>query len=98
LTPMKLSVLHMVRALEDAHPDFEKLVRRFSESLVGQIDTLSNIASEFSNFAKMPRENNAVIDLQSILRNSTELYGVENNITIIFNESGDEMFIYADKN
>ncbi|MEO8146428.1 MAG: HAMP domain-containing sensor histidine kinase [Bacteroidia bacterium] len=98
LTPMKLSVQHMLRAMEDEHPDFDKLVKRFSENLVEQIDTLSNIATEFSNFAKMPRANNAVINLQSILRNSTELYGIEKNITVIFNESQDEMLVYADKN
>ncbi len=98
LTPMKLSLQHMLRSIDHNQPDVEQKVKRFSENLMEQIDTLSNIATEFSNFAKMPKANNAVISLQAVLRNSTELYGVEKNISIFFTPSADEMLVYADKN
>lgn len=97
LTPMKLSVQLLQRAMQDGRPDLDKMVKRFSENLVEQIDTLSNIATEFSNFAKMPNANNAVIDLRAIIKSSTDLYDIEDETKIIFNESNKMMWVYADK-
>ncbi len=97
LTPMKLSVQFLQRAMNDGSPDMDAMIKRFSENLVVQIDTLSNIATEFSNFAKMPMANNAVIDLQTVLKNSAELYDAEDETRIIFHKSNDEMLVYADK-
>lgn len=97
LTPMKLSVQFLQRAMNDGSPDMDVMIKRFSENLVVQIDTLSNIATEFSNFAKMPMANNAVIDLQMVLKNSAELYNAEDETKIVFHKSTDEMLVYADK-
>jgi len=97
LTPMKLSVQFLQRALKDKSDDLEKLVKRTSDNLVVQIDTLSHIASEFSNFAKMPTANNAVIDLQLVLKNTSELYDAEDETKIIFHQSENDMLVFADR-
>ena len=97
LTPMKLSVQFLQRAMNDGSPDMDLMIKRFSENLVVQIDTLSNIATEFGNFAKMPNANNAVINLQTVLKNAAEFYDAEDATRIILNESDKIMLVYADK-
>lgn len=97
LTPMKLSVQFLQRAMNDGNQDMDVMIKRFSENLVVQIDTLSNIATEFSNFAKMPNANNAVINLQTVLKNAAEFYDAEDETRIIYNESDKTMLVYADK-
>src|SRR5205814_1996233 len=55
LTPMKLSVQHLQRAYKEKGIEVEEAVDRISATLIQQIETLSNIATAFSNFAKMPQ-------------------------------------------
>ena len=74
LTPMKLSIQHLERLIKDDSPDIKEKIGRLSKTLIDQIETLSNIASEFSNFAKMPRPNLERHDLKQILENSLELF------------------------
>ncbi len=54
LTPLKLGVQLLERAWKENDPNFDRKFERFSKSFIEQIDSLSTIASEFSNFAKMP--------------------------------------------
>ncbi len=54
LTPMKLSVQYLERAYDLKDKNWETTYRKVSKTLIEQIDILSGIASEFSNFAKMP--------------------------------------------
>lgn len=77
LTPMKLSVQYLLKAWDDKQPDFDQRLRRFKESMIQQIETLSNIASEFSYFAKMPVGIRQEADLIEILRGCLNFY--ENN-------------------
>jgi nitrogen fixation/metabolism regulation signal transduction histidine kinase len=74
LTPMKLSVQHLKRAWDENAPDFDKRVERFTNTIVEQIDSLSSIASEFSDFAKMPEARAEAIDLREVIQNALELY------------------------
>ncbi|MDZ4667000.1 MAG: ATP-binding protein [bacterium] len=54
LTPMKLSVQHLERAWKDQSPKLPETFARVTKTLITQIDTLSDLATEFSSFAKMP--------------------------------------------
>ncbi len=74
LTPMKLNVQHLQRMSKDGSPDMDKKIERFTESLIQQIDTLSNIANAFSDFAKMPQANKTPTDLIQVLKDSVELF------------------------
>ena len=75
---MKLSVQHLLRAFKDKAHD-EALVERITNTLLQQIDTLSNIATAFSSFAKMPQPVPVVLDIKEILQQVADLYneGVE---------------------
>ena len=53
LTPMKLNVQHIQRAKEQKSGHFDQMFERVTAHLIEQIDLLSEIASQFSNFASM---------------------------------------------
>ncbi|NVK28154.1 MAG: two-component sensor histidine kinase [Flavobacteriia bacterium] len=64
LTPMRLSVQMLERKLEVSEP--QKL-QEFTESMIAQIDALSNIATAFSRFASMPEMKKEKIDIKAFL-------------------------------
>jgi two-component system nitrogen regulation sensor histidine kinase NtrY len=74
LTPMKLSVQHLEKAWIDNASDWDERLKRFTETMTEQIESLSAIASEFSDFAKMPVTQPENLDLNEILENVKELY------------------------
>lgn len=74
LTPMKLSVQHLRRAFKDNAPDFPALLERITQTVIEQIDALSRIASEFSNFARMPERSYERIDVHQLLRETINLF------------------------
>ncbi len=55
LTPMRLSVQSFAHSFDPKDPDIKDKMKEFSESMIQQIDTMSSIASAFSNFAQMPQ-------------------------------------------
>jgi len=98
LTPMKLSVQYLLRSWNEKDPDWEDRLLRLSETLIQQIDTLSDIATAFSDFAKMPKSNNEKINLDEIIQHAIELYADYENLQINFSYHEDHNFyIYADR-
>ena len=98
LTPMKLSVQHLLRTYKDDAPDMDEKMNRLTKTIIEQIDTLSSIATEFSNFAKMPKANLEKIDVQLILSNAIALFRDSENVHIDFvNNTSAEAFVVADK-
>ena len=55
LTPMRLSVQSLSHNFDPKDPEIKEKMKEFSESMIQQIDTMSSIASAFSNFAQMPQ-------------------------------------------
>ncbi len=98
LTPMKLSIQHLQRAWNDKVPDWDERLKRFTNSIVEQIDSLSTIASEFSDFATMPRSDFEKVKISSALQYVIDLFkdSTENNI-LFETHIPDNCFVYADK-
>ena len=98
LTPMKLSVQYLIRSWNEKDPDWEDRLHRLSETLIQQIDTLSDIASAFSDFAKMPKSNSEKIELNDTITHAIELYADYDNLQINFTaDNKQSYYIYADK-
>jgi len=98
LTPMKLSVQYLEKAWNDNAPDWEQRLEKFSHTIVEQIDSLSAIATEFSDFAKMPQSKDEKIELITKIYNSVELYKDFDNIKInIDPKSQGPYYVKADK-
>ena len=98
LTPMRLHIQHLQLAQVENAPDFEKRFGKVAKILLTQIDALSAIATEFSNFAKMPATENTKTNLCTILKETTDLFIKNdnvNNINFEFNNIN-EAYIFAD--
>ncbi len=96
LTPMKLSVQHLVRSFDPNDPLIETKIKKVSESLIEQIDSLAKIATEFSNFAKMPIPLFEEVDIVQVIRRSAELFQSETKSAIIL-DLPKSSIIHADK-
>jgi signal transduction histidine kinase len=98
LTPMKLSVQYLERTWNDKSPDWGKRLSKFTQTMIEQIDTLSAIASEFSDFAKMPVTRKENTNLGEIIQNAISLFKNYENVKIAFTKQNfDEIIVYADK-
>ncbi|MCI5058199.1 MAG: ATP-binding protein [Flavobacteriales bacterium] len=95
LTPMKLSVQHLQRSWEADIDNWDERLERFTKTMIEQIDTLSHIASEFSNFAKMPKARNEDFDLLKALESCVALY--EKSADIHWERNDKDFVVHADK-
>jgi len=67
LTPMKLSIQHLERAWNDQSPKLPETFKKVTQTLITQIDSLSELATGFSSFAKMPLPNYEQIQLHELV-------------------------------
>lgn len=75
LTPMRLSVQMLQRLRDSDDPErFKAYFDKTTHMLIEQIDTLSNIATAFSDFARMPEAKRRPLDIINRLQTSVELF------------------------
>lgn len=74
LTPMRLTVQSFQRKFDPNDPNIQDKINEFSNMLIQQIDTLSTIASAFSNFANMPLQNREEIDVVQVVKKSLDIF------------------------
>ena len=97
LTPLKLGVQLLDKSWKENDPNFETKFNKFSKSFIEQIDSLSRIASEFSNFAKMPDTNLEKIEILPVLEQAREVYKNADNAEItLLDKSTQRINILAD--
>ncbi len=99
LTPMKLRVQHLERSLSPDDPNFNAKITAFSRSMIEQIQSLATIATDFSDFAKMPRAKAENVDLASLLRDAVGLFDNNSTTQVTFSQqcSSDESTVFADR-
>lgn len=97
LTPMKLSIQHLIRMKKQNVPDWQERFDTLASSLIEQIDILSNTASEFSSFAKFYSEEVTELDLVSLLYEQRALFDNYENISITFRRSEEKAIVKARK-
>ncbi|MEX2233401.1 MAG: ATP-binding protein [Cyclobacteriaceae bacterium] len=73
LTPMKLTLQQLERAIRDGNGSVEK-TRKAIATLVIQVDTLNDIASSFSGFARMPAPVIIRLDVVSLIKRVIDLH------------------------
>lgn len=96
LTPMKLAVQQLVIAYRDKSPKFDEIFDKVTGTVISQIDTLKNIASEFSSFARMPNVKLERVEIVSVAREAINLF-IEEKIKIELKTEITEAFINADR-
>lgn len=96
LTPMKLAVQQLMISYKDKNKNFDGIFNKVSATLLNQIESLSQIATEFSRFARMPNYKMEELDLLPVLHDIINLF-IEEKIDIKISSPVDSLVIEADK-
>ena len=94
LTPMKLSVQSFERNFDEKEDKNEEKVQEFTQTIIQQIDTMSSIASAFSNFSEMPIQQGEKTNIVKAIKLALEIFKDEN---ITFKSDFDKIIINIDK-
>jgi len=74
LTPMRLSIQSFERKFNPEDPNIRQKLNDFSESLIQQIDTMSAVASAFSDFASMPAQQNELLNVVEVIELTLDIF------------------------
>jgi two-component system nitrogen regulation sensor histidine kinase NtrY len=98
LTPLRLGVQLLERAWRENDPRFDEKFERFSKSFIEQIESLNHIASEFSNFAKMPDTKLDDVEIIDVIEKAISIYSENPNIIIRFETSlNSQTLVHGDR-
>lgn len=74
LTPMRLTIQSFQRKFDPEDPNIKQKLNDFSESLIQQIDTMSAVASAFSDFASMPAQQNEMLNVVEVVELTLDIF------------------------
>ncbi len=94
LTPMRLTVQSFQRRFNPEDPQIHEKLTDFSNTLIQQIDTMSSVASAFSNFASMPAQENETLDIVKVVQLALEIF---NEDFIVFQATEEEIITTFDR-
>lgn len=94
LTPMRLTVQSFQRKFDPSDPNIHHKLDDYSKTLIQQIDTMSSIASAFSNFAEMPAQKNETLNVVQIVKLALDIF---NEDYIVFMADEEEIIAKFDR-
>lgn len=97
LTPMKLSVQHLERAWNDKSSKLPETFKKVIQTLISQIDTLSELAGEFSNYAQMPVPKISKINLNALVASQAFAHQLDFNGKINIENNDEDVWVYFDE-
>ncbi len=89
LTPMRLTVQSFERKFDANDPQLKQKLKDYSDTLIQQIDTMSAVASAFSNFASMPAQQNETLNVVEVVELALDIFN-EDDVTF---ESAEQVII-----
>ena len=97
LTPMKLSIQYLQKAILNNSPDVKELTANVAHTLVEQIDHLSKIAFDFSQFANIGNTQIELFDMHEVIGSLKELYQRGQQVEINWKALPEKIMLRADK-
>ena len=94
LTPMRLTVQSFQRKFDPNDPNLKQKINDYSETLIQQIDTMSSVASAFSNFASMPAQQNETLNVVDVVELTMDIFNEE---YIVFKAEEEEIISKIDR-
>ncbi|MEG0697602.1 MAG: HAMP domain-containing sensor histidine kinase, partial [Algoriella sp.] len=94
LTPMRLTVQSFQRKFDPNDPDVKQKMNDYSETLIQQIDTMTAVASAFSNFASMPAQQNETLNVVEVVELALDIF---NEDYISFESDEEEIISKMDR-
>lgn len=83
LTPMRLSIQTFERGFSKGQEFSKQRIKEFSDSLIQQIDTMSSIATAFSDFAEMPEPKKERLNVVEVVELAIDIFN-KDHITFKF--------------
>lgn len=97
LTPMKLSIQYLQRAIDKNEPNVKDLSRKVAATLVEQIDQLSQIAADFSQFANITKARKEPFNLNDLLSSLALLFQAKDKVEISLKMPVSDCILHEDK-
>jgi two-component system nitrogen regulation sensor histidine kinase NtrY len=97
LTPMKLSIQYLLKAIDNNQPNVKELSANVAKTLVEQIDHLSKIAADFSQFANIGNVTVERFDLHDVIASLRELYRTNPEVEFSWQPVTGSLMLEADK-
>ena len=97
LTPMKLSIQYLQKSILDGAPDVKQLTSNMAVTLIEQIDQLSRIAGDFSQFANIGNAQIEPLDVQEVIESVVRLYRTHPGLIIHWNSMEQPITVLADR-
>ncbi len=97
LTPMKLSIQYLQKAINNNQANVKELSSSVANTLVEQIDHLSKIAADFSQFANIGNTNVEIFDLHDVMGSLKGLYQSDPNVELVWFPVSEKLMLHADK-
>ncbi|WP_298308820.1 ATP-binding protein [Flavobacterium sp.] len=94
LTPMRLTVQSFERKFNPEDPDLKQKLNDYTKTLIQQIDTMTSVASAFSNFASMPAQQNETLNVVEVVEFSLDIFNEE---YITFESKEEEIITIMDR-
>ena len=94
LTPMRLTVQSFQRKFDVNDSNITKKLDDYTKTILQQIDTMSSVASAFSNFASMPAQQNETLNVVYVVKMALEIF---NEDFIQFSALEDEIIAKLDR-
>ena len=94
LTPMRLTVQSFQRKFDANDPELKQKLNDYSKTLIQQIDTMSAVASAFSNFASMPAQQNETLNVVQVVELALDIF---NEDFIVFESNEEEIISKLDR-
>jgi signal transduction histidine kinase len=94
---MKLSIQYLQKAINNNQENVKELSANVANTLVEQIDHLSNIAADFSQFANIGNTNAELFDLHEVIASLNELYRANPQVNLVWYPVNDRVMVEADK-
>lgn len=94
LTPMRLTVQSFERKFDPSDPNIKQKLKEYSQSLIQQIDIMSEVASAFSNFTSMPVQQNERFNIVEVMERALDIF---NEDYIYFQSQFPSIMVAMDK-
>ncbi len=94
LTPMRLTVQSFERRFDPLDPQAKEKLAEYSNSLIEQIDVMSNIADAFSTYATMPAQKSEETNIPKITQLALDIF---NDSQIEYYEDASDLMAVFDR-
>ena len=96
LTPIRLAAERSLRKYESSSSDFDSVFRNSVKSIVGEVDNLNALLTEFREFSRLPAPSLQRVALRPIVEEVAAMYGHQARHTIATDGVPDQFTVDAD--